>query len=207
MHKYIFRHIYICEYIYMYAYMYTHTHICTCMDRKKPHPPTEFSIYYVPWSRAVCKRLIVEIWPSHLVVKSCPHSSWSGNIVHRKPPLGGGCFFGSMCDKTCSHVWYHMCDMMHSHVWHYVCDMIHSHVRHDSFICFTWLVQMCDIPCVTRFIHMCDMAHTHVWHGSFTCVTWLIHMCDMTRSYVWRDSRHMSHLQMSHDSPLSVAGS
>jgi len=28
--------------------------------------------------------------PSHLVVKSRTHGSWSGNIVNRKPPRGGG---------------------------------------------------------------------------------------------------------------------
>ena len=28
--------------------------------------------------------------PSHLVVKSLTHGSWSGNIVNRKPPQGGG---------------------------------------------------------------------------------------------------------------------
>jgi len=48
------------------------------------------SIYYVPWSRAVCKRFHDEMRRSHLVVKSFTHGSWSGNIVHRKPPRGGG---------------------------------------------------------------------------------------------------------------------
>ena len=134
------------------------------------------------WPRAVCQRFHDEMRRSHLVVKSLTHGSWSGNIVNRTPPRGGG-FFRSMCDKTCSNVWYHMCDMIHSNVWHYVCDMIQLHVRHDSFICFTSLVQICDITCVTRLIHMCDMAHTHVWHSrvwhaSFICVIWLVHTCD-----------------------------
>jgi len=60
------------------------------IDRKKPPPPGGFSIYYVPWSRAVCKRFHDEMWPSHLVVKSLTHGSWSGNIVNRKSPRGGG---------------------------------------------------------------------------------------------------------------------
>ena len=57
---------------------------------KNPPPPGGFSIYYVSWSRAVCKRFHDEMRPSHLVVKSLTHGSWSGNIVNRKPPRGGG---------------------------------------------------------------------------------------------------------------------
>ena len=60
-------------------------------DRKKPPPPGGFSIDYVPWSRAVCKRFHDEIRPSHLVVKSLTHGSWSGNTVNRKPTGGGFC--------------------------------------------------------------------------------------------------------------------
>jgi len=60
-------------------------------DRKNPPPPGGFSIYYVPWSRAVCKRFHDEIRPSHIVVKSLTHGSWSGNIVNRKPTGGGFC--------------------------------------------------------------------------------------------------------------------
>ena len=56
-------------------------------------PPEGFSIYYVPWSRAVCKRFIDEMRPSHLVVKSLTHGSWSGNIVNWKHPWGGGLSF------------------------------------------------------------------------------------------------------------------
>ena len=59
-------------------------------DRKNPPPLGGFSIHYVPWSRAVCKRFHNEMRPSHLVVKSLTHGSWSGNIVNRKPPQGGG---------------------------------------------------------------------------------------------------------------------
>jgi len=36
-------------------------------DRKKPPPRGGVSIYYVPWSRAVCKRFHDEMRPSHLV--------------------------------------------------------------------------------------------------------------------------------------------
>ena len=46
----------------------------THFDRKKPPPPGGFSIYYVPWSRAVCKRFHDEM---------------------RRYPPGGGRFFGS----------------------------------------------------------------------------------------------------------------
>jgi len=33
---------------------------CTHLDRKKPPPPGEFPIYYVPSSRTVCKRIPLE---------------------------------------------------------------------------------------------------------------------------------------------------
>ena len=56
---------------------------------KETPPPGRFSIYYVPWSRAVCKRFHDEMRPSRLVVKSLTHGSWSGNIVNRKRPRGG----------------------------------------------------------------------------------------------------------------------
>ena len=49
------------------------------VDRKKP-PSGGFSIYYVPWARAVCKRFHDEMRRSHLVVKSFTHGSWSGII-------------------------------------------------------------------------------------------------------------------------------
>ena len=59
------------------------------IDWKNPTPLGGFSIYYVLWSRAVCKRFHDEMRPSHLVVKSLTHGSWSGNIINRKPPRGG----------------------------------------------------------------------------------------------------------------------
>jgi len=59
-------------------------------NRKSPPPLGGGSIYYVPWSRAVCKKFHDEIRRSHFVVKSLTHGSWSGNIVNRKPPRGGG---------------------------------------------------------------------------------------------------------------------
>jgi len=70
--------------------------ILTCVmtpsyiDRKNPPPPGGFSIYYVPWSRAVCKRFHDEMQRSHLVVKSLTHGSWSGNHSTKKPSRGGG---------------------------------------------------------------------------------------------------------------------
>ena len=72
---------YMCVYIYM-----CHVYI----DRKNPPRPGGFCIYYVPWSRAVCKRFHDEMRRSHLVVKSLTHGSWSGNHSTKKPSLGGG---------------------------------------------------------------------------------------------------------------------
>jgi len=80
----VFMYVHIYAYIYMYIYIYIY------IDRKKPPPPGGLCIYYVPGSRAVCKRFHDDMRPSHLVVKSLTHSSWSGNIVNRKPPRGGG---------------------------------------------------------------------------------------------------------------------
>ena len=57
---------------------------------KETPPPGGFSIYYVPWSRAVCKRFHDEMRRSHLVVKSFTHGSWSGNHSTKNPPRGGG---------------------------------------------------------------------------------------------------------------------
>ena len=80
--------------VYMYTYIYTfislYIHMYLYIDRKNPPPPGGFSIYYVPWSRAVCKGFHDEMRRSHLVVKSLTHGSWSGNIVNRIPPRGGG---------------------------------------------------------------------------------------------------------------------
>jgi len=78
-------------------YNICHMHI----DRKKPHPPGGFSIYYVPWSRAVCKRFHDDMRRSHLVVESLTHGSWSGNIVNRKPPRGGGVLSINMALVRC----------------------------------------------------------------------------------------------------------
>jgi len=47
------------------------------------------SIYYVSWSRAVCKRFHDEMRRSHLVVKSLTHGSWSGYHSTKKLPWGG----------------------------------------------------------------------------------------------------------------------
>ena len=59
-------------------------------DWKKPPPPGVFSMDYVPWSRAVCKRFHDEMRRSHLVVKSLIHGFSSGNHSTKKPPRGGG---------------------------------------------------------------------------------------------------------------------
>jgi len=61
------------------------------IDRKKPPPPG--GAFYLLCSlikRAVCTRFHDEMQPSHLVVKSLTHGSWSENILNRKPPPGGG---------------------------------------------------------------------------------------------------------------------
>ena len=84
-------YIYMSHDIYIYT-CFVYIHVSRQIDRKKPPPPGGVSIYYVPWSRAVCKRFHDEMRPSHLVMKSLTHGSWSGNIVNRKPPRGGGSF-------------------------------------------------------------------------------------------------------------------
>ena len=67
---------------------HTQDHVFEAHDQvdRQESPPGVFSIYYVPWSRAVCKRFHDEMRPSHLVMKSLTHGSWSENIVNRKPP-------------------------------------------------------------------------------------------------------------------------
>jgi len=79
-----------------------HSHVLwySQFDRKNPPPPGGFSIYYVPWSRAVCKRFHDEMRRSRLVVKSLTHGSWSGNHSTQKPPPRGG---GS-CDQIAGRV-------------------------------------------------------------------------------------------------------
>ena len=80
-------HIHIYKYIPMYIHIYTYIRILIAGN---PPPPGGFLGWVVPWSRAVCKRFHDKMRPSHLVVKSLTHGSWSGNIVNRKPPPGGG---------------------------------------------------------------------------------------------------------------------
>ena len=79
-----------------------------------------FSIYYVPWSRAVCKRFHDEIRRSYFVVTSNTHGSWSGNILNRKPPRGGS-FFRSICTTRTRH-------LIHwtRHLIHWTRHLIHS---------------------------------------------------------------------------------
>ena len=61
------------------------------VDRGKTSPPGGFLC--IPWLRAVRKIFYDEMRRSHLVVKSLTHGSWSGNIVNRNPPPGGGVSF------------------------------------------------------------------------------------------------------------------
>ena len=73
-HVYVYVHI--CVFLCVYVYICVYTYICTCVyvcikvDRKKPLLPGGFSIYYVPWSRAVCKRFHDEIRRSPLLTLS-----------------------------------------------------------------------------------------------------------------------------------------
>ena len=76
--------------------------IVTLLSERDPPPPGGFSIYYVPWSRAVCKRFHDEMRRSHLVVKSLIHGSWSGNIVNRNPPRGGGVLSIKVAEGSCA---------------------------------------------------------------------------------------------------------
>jgi len=168
----------------------------TLIERNPP-PPGGVSIYYVPWSRAVCTRFHEEMRWSHLVVKSLTHGSWSENIVNRKPPRGGGFLsinlwlweeYEHICEVTHSRVWHdpficmtwlnHVCD-----VTHHTCDVTHSCVWRDSFICVTWLISYVWRDSFIRVTWLIS----YVWRDSFIRVTWLIHTCDMTYSYVWRD--------------------
>jgi len=71
------------------TYVIEHVFSDTVWSKQTP-PQGGISIYYVPWSRAVCKRFHDEMRLSHLVVKSLTHGSWSGNIVNRNPFRGGG---------------------------------------------------------------------------------------------------------------------
>jgi len=121
------RNIYTCIYIYLCAQNFSYQEI----DRKKPPSPGGFSIYYVPWSRAVCKRFHDEMRRSHLVVKSLTHGSWSGNIVNRKPPRGGGVSFDQNTIYMCrSHIsWSTLNELisLYGNIHTYIYIYIHMH--------------------------------------------------------------------------------
>ena len=78
-----------------------------------PPPRGGFSIYYVPWSRAVCKRFHDEMRRSHHVVKSLTHGSWSGNIVNRNTVVGSG-LFRSVYVLIC------VCVYMYAYIYTYI---------------------------------------------------------------------------------------
>jgi len=117
------------------------SHVTHQVDRKKPPPPGGFSTYYVPWSRAVCKRFHDAMRWSHLVVKSLTHGSWSGNIVNRKPPRGRE--FLSIKVRASTLL---------------ISSLALQHKTHESL--GRWFL-------ASRHVHfMRDMTHTYMWHNS-----------------------------------------
>jgi len=130
--------------------------------------------------------------------------------------------FGFLCQKTHSNrgslhgaatpCWCWWCSVLYEGFVPYpqtghVCDLKHSHARHDSIICFTWLIHcvrwfadMCHSSLIymriTPNTHVCDMTRWHAWHDCFRChsyvwhdsylrVIWLIQMFAVTRADVW----------------------
>jgi len=115
---------------------YTYAWITQVDGKKLPPGPGGFSLYYVPWSRAVCKRFHDEMRPSHLVVKSLTHGSWSGNIVNRQPPRGGG-FLSINVDYAQWHItytWITHSDTTHTreHVAHLITHHTQWHTTYTS---------------------------------------------------------------------------
>jgi len=155
--------------------IHNHVHVCTHIDRKKPPSPGGFSIYYVPWSRAVCKRFHDEMRPSNLVVKSLTHGSWSGNIVIRKPPQRGGgvrtCTWMPpllLCTHTC-YMSTHTC-MCNKSYCNVTCDTNVTHVACIYVYKYTHLYTYINIHMYTR-IYIYNLLHTHV-----TCMYINIHI-------------------------------
>ena len=131
---------------------------------------------------------------SHLVVKSLTHGSWSGNIVNRNPPRGGG---GSFDQSVGAHSYLSQChDALTLVTWLdfdtaaeiqpllakvifvawliHTCDMTHSHVWHDS-VSIELLAEVIRVELLRM-----KWLNSFVWHDSFTRVTWLI--CDTTHT-------------------------
>jgi len=96
-HVYNIHIMYIIDTFSLFTYIFT-LFKYSLIERKPP--PGGFSIYYVPWSRAVCKRFHDDMRRPHLVVKSLTYGSWSGNIVNRKPPRWGGISFHQVVTFT-----------------------------------------------------------------------------------------------------------
>ena len=119
--------------------------------------------------------------PSHIVVKSLTHCSWSGNIVNRKPPRGGG-FFRSIYIIPNTTIFINT----HRRPIHTQKRPIHTQKRPFN----TGKRPMCTLFRLRDF--QCD--DSRVWHGSFTRVTWLIRMCDVIHSCAtWRFQMFWTH--------------
>jgi len=138
-------------------------------DLKNLPPPGGCSIYYVPWSRAVCKRFHDEMRRSHLFMKSLTHGSWSGNIVNRKPPRGGGVLSIKVMNSWIHH-------LMSAWIYH---------------LMNSWIHQVSDINAETRrewvTSHL-SMSHVTLWNGSwhtYEGVMFSCHTCECSVS-----SRH-----------------
>ena len=122
-------------YIYTQLYWVKNTYTYTVVqhsDRKKLPPPGGFSIYYVPWSRAVCKRFHDEMRPSYLVVKSLTHGSWSGNIVNRNPPGGGGFFRSHLHTDIIEsriHTYIQNTSRTHTYILNYIESRTHTYIQ------------------------------------------------------------------------------
>jgi len=176
------------------------------VDRKNPPPPGWFSIYYVPWSRAVCKRFHDEMRPSHLVVKSLTHGSWSGSIVNWKPPGGGGFLSINLIDqrfakikcirsKICTwfHEWVmsHMNESCHTHEW------VMSHTWMKCNLDCTWSIKDLHLICSQKssanlsshqkfaLDFMNESCHTHEWVMSHTWMSHVTHMNESCHTHEW----------------------
>ena len=141
------------------SHMWYHTceQVLSLIDRKTPPPPGGFSIYHVPWSRAMCKRFNDEMRPSHLVVKSLTHGSWSGNIVNKHPR--GGWFLS---------IYVHMCVCVYMYAYIYTYIYIHIYIfKYIHLYTYT-------------YIHMDIYTYIHIY--LYKCI--LIHVCMCKYIYV-----------------------
>ena len=70
-------------------------------------------------------------------------------------------------------------------------DMTHSYVRHDSFLCWTWLILMW------------DMIYSHVWYARFIRPTYeeimshIVPHMNKRSIYVWNIRRDVPHMNKS----------